>query len=367
MPASIPIAPAQSASPQAFDLPATMQAARFYAPGDVRIETVPVPQPGPGELLVRMEMALTCGTDLKCYRRGHPVLLSTLPSPFGHEGCGMVAAVGEGVTAFSTGQRVVAANSAPCGACFFCNKQQPNLCENLFFLNGTYAQYLLIPERIVAKNTYVVPPHTPAHLAAFAEPLAVALRGVMEMHIQPGDTVCLLGIGPIGLLMVAVAAQLGAQVTALGRSLLKRQLAAQMGAKNVIHWQDDLTPEQLRANTPGGHGFDHVIEAVGLPEIWQLAVQTVRKGGKVNLFGGCPGGSTVTLETRRLHYDEITLLSLFHHTPAYMAMAVAWLTSGKINPSPLITDTLQLEELLGAFAKLNEGNAVKLAIRPFFR
>lgn len=351
-------------SQQHTSLPDAMTAARFYAPGDVRVEAAPLPVPAAGEILVNIERALTCGTDLKCFRRGHPVLLASIPSLFGHEGCGRVAAVGEGVTKFTVGQRVVAANSAPCGQCFFCDKQQPNLCENIEFLNGTYSNYLLLPANIVNKNTYAVPDTTPAEVAAFTEPLAVALRGVKAMGIQPGDSLCLLGIGPIGLLMVAVAKQLGANVTALGRSEIKRELATAMGAEQVIHWMDDVTADSLKATTDGGYGFDHVIEAVGLPEKWQFAVDVVRKGGKVNLFGGCPGGSTVTFDTRRLHYDEITLLSLFHHTPAHVAEALNWLVTGKLDPRPLITDTIALHDLVAGFERLMAGDAVKLAINP---
>ncbi len=350
-------------------LPKTMQAARFFAPSDVRLTTVPCPAPQAGELVITINAALTCGTDVKCYRRGHPVLLGDTigehGSPFGHEGCGTVIAVGEGVTAFKVGDSVVAANSAPCGSCFFCEKNQPNLCSNIAFLNGTYAEYLTIPANIVKKNTHKLPDGVLPTNAAFTEPLAVALRGVMEMNLQPGDTVALLGIGPIGLLMANVATQLGAHVTAYGRSPLKRELATTFaGAKQVIHWTDDVTADAMRAHNPGGYGFDAVIEAVGLPEIWQRAVQIVRKGGKVNLFGGCPGGSTVTFDTRRLHYDEITLLSLFHHTPSYIAMAVEWLSTGKLDPSPLITQTMPLSQTVNALEAVIAGKAVKVALIP---
>ncbi len=349
--------------------PQTMQAARFYAPGDVRVEPVALPAPQAGELVIKIDAALTCGTDVKCYRRGHPVLLANTPnscsSPFGHEGCGTVVAIGNGVTNFSVGDLVVAANSAPCGDCFFCDKNQPNLCNNIAFLNGTYAEYLTIPANIVSKNTHTLPPGFAPTKGAFTEPLAVALRGVMEMNIQPGDTVALLGIGPIGLLMARVATELGAQVTAYGRNPLKRQLASTFAhCQHVVHWTEDLTPEVMKAATPQGYGFDMVIEAVGLPHIWQLATQLVRKGGKVNLFGGCPGGSTVELDTRRLHYDEITLLSLFHHTPAYIAMAVDWLTTHKLDPSPLITDTRPLTDVVPALEAVMAGEAIKVALIP---
>ncbi|MDH4379697.1 MAG: alcohol dehydrogenase catalytic domain-containing protein [Vampirovibrionales bacterium] len=345
-------------------LPATMQAAQFYAPGDVRIETVPVPPMGPGELLVKMNTALTCGTDLKCYRRGHPVLLKNFPSPFGHEGAGEVAAIGGGVTAFAVGDRVVAANSAPCGTCFYCEKHQENLCKSLDLLNGTYAEYLLVPERIATKNTYQLPAHTPLEIAAFAEPLADALRGVMALNLHPGDTLAVLGTGPIGQLMIKAATVLGISVVAFGRSELKNRMAQDFGgATTVLSLDITVSPESIKARyTPQGRGFDGVLEAVGTPETWAYAMQLARKGGVVNWFGGCPGDSTVTLPTRPIHYDEIRLMSLFHHTPAYFALAVEWLTTGKIDPTPLITQHLPLERVVEGLEAMANGTAIKVAI-----
>ncbi len=341
-----------------------MKAARFYAPGDVRIEDVAIPTPSTGELLVKTHTALTCGTDLKCYRRGHPVLLKNFPSPFGHEGAGVVTAIGDGVTQFKLGDRVVAANSASCGQCFYCEKGQENLCESLDLLNGTYAQYLLVPERIATKNTYRIPPHIPFEVAAFAEPLADALRGVMALNLQAGDSLAVLGTGPIGQLMIKAATVLGITVVAFGRSELKNHMAQTFGgATAVLPLDVTVSPDGVKHRyTLEGRGFDGVLEAVGTPETWAYAMQLARKGGVVNWFGGCPGDSTVTLPTRPIHYDEIRLMSLFHHTPAYFALAVEWLITGKIDPTPLITQRLPLERVIDGLEAMANGTAIKVAI-----
>jgi len=338
-----------------------MMAARFYAPGDVRYEPVPLNPPGPGELVVEVKTALTCGTDLKAYRRGHPVLLKNFPALFGHEGAGIVTAVGEGVHRFKPGDRVVAANSAPCDACFFCLKGQPNLCESLDLLNGAYAQYLTIPARIAEKNTLQIPPHVPFEKAAFCEPLAVCLRGIEACNIQPGDTVCVIGTGTVGQFMIRLATLKGATVVALGRNAMKRQLAQTFGhADHVLEMTPELSIETIRS----GHGFDVVIEAVGQPATWALALNLVRKGGLINWFGGCASGTKVEVDTRRMHYDELTLISLFHHTPHYFAQALDLISRDVLDPTPLISDHQPMSQVVEALKQVEAGKAVKVALSP---
>lgn len=344
----------------------SMEALRFYAPGDVRLETMPVPTPEAGELVIKVEAALTCGTDLKTYRRGHPVLLKSFPSPFGHEGAGTVVALGEGVEGFRLGDRVVPANSAPCMDCYYCQKQQFNLCQHLDLLNGTYAQYMKIPAPIVARNTLVVPNHVPFEQAAFSEPLAVSLRGVEGCKIHPGDHVAVIGLGTIGQFLVKLAKLAGAHVTGFGRNPLKCHLAMTFGGADQVLALDSIEdmPSWLKANTPSGEGFDVVIEAVGQPAIWEQAIVMVRRGGLVNLFGGCERGTHINVDTRRLHYDEITLISLFHYTPRHFKDALALIASGQVDPSPLISDSASLAGLTHALEEVSLGRAVKVAIFP---
>jgi L-iditol 2-dehydrogenase len=343
-----------------------MKAALFYAPGDARYEEVPTPTPGPGELIVQVDTALTCGTDLKCLRRGHPVLLKSLPSPFGHECAGVVAAVGEGMTRFEVGDRVVAANSAPCYRCFYCQKGQHNLCEHLDLLNGAYADFIRIPAQIASYNTHRVPEHLPLEVAAFCEPLAVSLRGVELTGVSPGDRVAVMGVGAIGQLLIRLCKWKGAHVTALGRNPYRLEVARRFGLADATASLTDYPDDgPLRDTfTEGGQGFDKVIEAVGLPQTWERAVRLVRRGGVVNLFGGCESGSQVSFDTRRLHYDEITLLSLFHHTPVFFKKALDLLVNGDIDPSPLISQRLPMAQFREALDQVAAGTVVKIALKP---
>jgi L-iditol 2-dehydrogenase len=350
-------------------VPTQMKAALFYEPNQVRYEETPVPTLQPGEILIRVDTALTCGTDVKCYRRGHPVLLKTFPSPFGHEFAGTVAQVSpeneEAEPKFQVGDRVVAANSAPCYQCYLCRKGQYNLCEELDLLNGAYAEYIRIPARIVKYNTYAIPEHIPFEVAAFAEPLAVCLHGIEQARVSPGDRVAVMGLGPIGQLMVRACKWKGAHVTALARTPHKLALARQFGmADQVVRLEDGLSPEAIcERYTQDGRGFDIVIEAIGRPETWEKAVSMVRKGGTVNLFGGCPGGSTVNFSTRRLHYDEIKLVSSFHHTPYHFKKALELLTTFEIDPRPLITDVLPMARFEAALQRVEAGEAMKIALK----
>jgi L-iditol 2-dehydrogenase len=347
-------------------LPATMQATLFYQPGDVRFETIKTPEPALGEIVIQVMSALTCGTDLKTYRRGHPVLLKNFPSPFGHECAGIVAAVGEDVTQFSVGDRVVAANSAPCLNCFYCQKQQYNLCQHLDLLNGAYAEYLKIPAQIVRQNTLKIPASIPFTAAAFAEPLAVSLRGMEACHIRPGDWVAVMGLGAIGQFIVRLAKLQGAHVVAIGRSELKRAMAKRFGHADItLDIAEYPNFKQLKAEfTPEGQGFDVVIEAIGQPQTWEGAIELVRRGGLVNLFGGCERETHIHLSTQRLHYDELTLISLFHHTPEYFRKALTLINEDLLDPMPLIGETLPLCKVIEALEKVAAGQAVKIALTP---
>lgn len=345
----------------------TMLAVMYYAPLDVRLEERPIPQPGPGEVLLQVAAATTCGTDVKTYRRGHPLLFQHTPSGFGHEVSGVVAATGAGVTQCVEGDAVVVANSAPCQRCYYCRRHLYSLCERLLFLNGAYAEYLLVPEPIVRQNLYKLAPTTSFIAAALTEPLACALHGIDACSITPGDTVIILGCGPLGLLLVAMAHLRGARVIVTGRGADRLVLAARFGALTALD-VEGLTIEEQRvaalAHTGARRGADVVIEAVGTPETWALATQLVRPGGLVNFFGGCPSGTSVNLATRPLHYSELTLKGVFHHTPSYFAQALALIQEQHIDVEALITARLPLASTLDALQLLLHKQGVKYALIP---
>jgi L-iditol 2-dehydrogenase len=290
----------------------------FHGPGDLRLEEVPRPEPGPGDVLVQVEVALTDGTDAKAFRRGHPILLGDLPGPFGHEFCGVDVA---------SGQRVVAANSAPCGSCAACRRGDETLCERLYpLLNGAYAEYLLVPERIASRNLLAVPPGLAPEVAAMVEPLACCLHGIERAGIEAGQTVAVVGPGPVGLMLCAAARDAGANVVAVGGRRERRELAREFDA------------------TPGdGTCADVVVEAAGTAESWANAVELARPGGTVVFFGGREHGSELAVDTFRLHYEELTLRGAFHHTPRTVRAALAFLVSGAYPWERLVTHQVGLE------------------------
>ena len=344
----------------------TMQAAVLHGRQDIRIEDVPVPRAGPGELIVRVGAALTCGTDLKVFRRGYHARMIVPPALFGHELAGTVVEAGEGVEGFANGSRVVALNSAPCGQCYFCKRGQENLCDDLLFNNGAYAEFIRIPARIVSKNTLIVPDHVPLENAALTEPLACAVHGFLDSNPHPEDTVAVIGGGPLGLMMVHVAALSGCNVIAIVKHDGQVEAAKQLGAAHIIKSSSiQKAIRETRALTPNNRGVDIAIEAVGVPEAWEEAVEMVRKGGTVNFFGGCALGTRVTLDTNRIHYSDITLRATFHHTPAICRKALDLIASGRFQAGAFITGHAHLYELNRVFEKLmNRSSEIKTAIVP---
>lgn len=343
-----------------------MNAVRFYAPENIKYEQTDIKDPKNGEVRVKIEAALTCGTDLKTYRRGHPVLIKKTPSGFGHEFAGVVESVGKNVTGFKVGDRVVAANSAPCGECYFCKRGLYNLCENLEFLNGAYAEYINVPERIVKKNMIKIDDNLSFEKAAFCEPLANVVHGIANMDIQKGQTVAVVGIGTIGLMFVRLAKLKGAKVIAAGRNPLKIKLAKEFGgADEVIDLTKYKNPDKILLSlTEEGKGFDAAIECVGLPEIWERMFKLVRKGGMINLFGGCKSGTTINIDTRRLHYDELKVIGVFHHTPQYFREAYELIASGQIDVEKLITHVMPLSQTEQALQMVAESKAIKVLLKP---
>jgi L-iditol 2-dehydrogenase len=330
-----------------------MQAVVLHGREDLRVETVPVPQPGPGELLLRVGAALTCGTDLKVYRRGYHAKMLVPPTLFGHEVAGTVVSMGADVAGFAPGDRVVALNSAPCGACLFCRRNQPNLCADLLFNNGAYAEYIRIPARIVQKNTLHVPDNVPLEHAALTEPLACVVLGLEQCNPQPGDTVVVIGAGPIGLMFIRTAHISGCRVIAVVKRDDQIASARKFGADEVVQIAEGYdTVAAVRALTPEGEGADIVVECVATPATWEQAVEMVRKGGVVNFFGGPPSGTVVALDTNRLHYGDITLKATFHHTPAACRRAFELIISGRMQAEDFITASSGLGELPDVFARM---------------
>jgi L-iditol 2-dehydrogenase len=299
----------------------------FHGPGDLRLEEVARPVPGLGDVLVQVEVALTDGTDLKTFLRGHPLLLDSLPSPFGHEFCGIDVA---------TGRRVVAANSAA----------GDERGVDLELLNGAYAEYLLVPERIASVNLLPVPDSIAPEVAALVEPLACCLRGVERAGVGAGDRVAIVGAGPIGLLLCACVADAGGRPELVGGRPERRELAPLFGAVSG-----------------DGAGAEVVIEAAGTEAAWQDSLELVRPGGTAVFFGGRESGSILRVDTYRLHYEELTLRGSFHHAPRHVRAALVFLASGAYPWARLITHHVGLEGVAGLFAD-PPANYLKASVHP---
>lgn len=343
-----------------------MTAAVLYGREDVRIESLEIPEAKEGEIIVRVAAALTCGTDLKVYRRGYHAKMLVPPTVFGHELAGVVHQVGAGVTRFRKGMRVVALNSAPCGKCYFCKRDQENLCEDLLFNNGAYAEYIRIPARIVEKNTLEIPEGVPFEHAALTEPLACVVHGLEDTAPRPGDTISVIGAGPIGLMFIHTAHLAGLKVIAVVKRDEQVSAAKTFGAHHVVQISKVEDPiAAVRALTPDNRGVDIAIEAVATPATWQWAVDMVRKGGVVNFFGGCAAGTKVELDTNLLHYNDITLKATFHHTPAICRKALDLIVSGRFKAKEYITGRAKLTDLAQVLQKLmDRSNDIKTAIIP---
>jgi L-iditol 2-dehydrogenase len=355
-----------------------VKAAVLHGQEKIRIEDIAPPVLKPGEVRIRIEAALTCGTDLKVFKRGYHAKMIVPPAVFGHEFSGVISEIatltpplshrmGEGGgrsgEGWSVGDRVVAANSAPCGGCFFCKNDQQNLCENLLFLNGAYAEDIVVPARLVQKNLLHLKPQTDFRDAALIEPLACVVQGVEDATLRAGQNVLILGAGPIGLMFTTLAKNLGCNVTVAGRRTARLEAARRLGASEAIDIGDGKNlVEKIRAESKGR--FDTVIEAVGKPETWEAAVHLVRKGGAVNFFGGCPSGAKVSFDTELIHYSSLTLLASFHHTPRTIRRALEFIEAGVVRAKDFVDGECPLTQLPELFRSMAAGNsAIKTLIR----
>ncbi len=332
-----------------------MQALILESPGVLRYGDTAVPQPGPGELLVRVEAATTCGTDLKAYLRGHPQI--PMPGVLGHEYSGTVAAGGEGAK-FQVGDAIMGVHSAPCKNCFWCDHDQENLCESIMSTKvlGSYAQYLLIPERIARLNVFHKPAELSFGMASLLEPLSCVAQGIELLHVRPDDRVLVIGPGAIGLMFVAALRTMGVEsVTLGGRNRSRLDVGERLGA--MSSFLNDIT-------LPEGRGFDVVIECTGNVEVWERSLDFVRRGGKVMLFGGCPSGTVARFDTKRVHYDQISLLSPFHFGTRAVSAARVWLVDHRLDLSPLLSGERTLDQGQQTFDDLQQGVGLKYVFRP---
>lgn len=338
--------------------------AMLIEPGRLELREVSPPHPGAGAILLEIKCALSCGTDLKTFRRGHPVW--KLPAPFGHEFSGVVAEVGEGVERFRPGDAIMAAPTAPCGACFYCDRGQENLCPQSMDLMvmGAYADYLLLPAHVVARNTFVKPASLPFEEAALLEPLACVVHAHEMARPEKPETVLIVGAGPFGLMHMLTLKAAGVRTVAIaGRGESRLKWASELGADLVIN-ADQTDAQTAIGALNGGYGPDLVIECTGQLAGWHEAFARVRRGGRVIFFGGCPVNTALSVDTRRMHYDNLTLMAPFHFRPRDVRRAYDLLCEGRLGAGRLINARRSLSDLSEVFAMLERGAMLKCAVIP---
>jgi L-iditol 2-dehydrogenase len=341
-----------------------MLASILVKPGVIELQDIEMPRPGPDEVVVRINAALTCGTDLKAFRRGHPLMPT--PTVFGHEFAGEIVESGQRVNGFAVGDQIMSVHTAPCGQCSCCHRKLENLCPHMMDTKilGAYAEYIRIPPAIIKNNLYHKPPTLNFREAAILEPLACVVYGISQVPVTPHDTALVIGSGAIGLLHVLVLKSMGVkQVIVSGHREYRLNLAKQIGADLIID-SSQTDPVEVIKEISGDEGTSLVFECTGQPDVWEESVNMVSRGGHVILFGGCPGGSKVTYDTTRLHYDQITLKGVFHFTPAAVKHAYHLLKDKRIDVSPLITADRGLDEITTVFQDLMTKDCIKYAIIP---
>ena len=352
-------------------LPKTMRGAMLLGPETIEVRDLPVEPPGAGEILLAVEAATTCGTDVKVFKRGGHTRMLQVPTLFGHEMAGRVAAVGTGVTGFAEGDAVVVANSAPCLVCDPCCRGRENLCQDLHYLNGAFAEFVRVPARFVERNTHVLPADLAFDKAALTEPLACVLHGMDACDLDryrtgagAGAEVVVFGAGPIGLLFVGALAADGHRVILADPNPGRLKVGRELGAAETVEIiRGGGQAGAVRAGTADGQGAWVAVDATGVPEVWLDAIACVRPGGLVNLFGGCAPGTSIPLDTHRVHYNEITIKGVYHHRPETVRRALDRLADAEFRADLLLSGERPIDGVEEALRSMMRKEALKVVIR----
>lgn len=315
-------------------------------------QDLPTPVAGPGEIVLRMRAALTCGTDVKILNRGHSKV--KLPVTMGHEMCGEVVELGEGVSGWRIGDRAVPGVSGPCGRCADCAAGRGNLCTGpADWMWGTFAEFVRVPAGVVRANLHRVPEDLPDEVAAFLDPLASVIHGWNRLR-EPSGTMLFYGAGALAFLWAALAHRHGIEAVVAGRRPERAAMAEGFGARFL----------DVASGFPdaAARDFDAAVDCTGDPRVWEALPAFVRPGGQVLLFGGCAPGASVSFDAARLHYSEISLVGSFHYTPAEAREALQALFAGEIDPRRLISARGGLADLPRLLAAQQRGDGVRYAL-----
>jgi threonine dehydrogenase-like Zn-dependent dehydrogenase len=339
-----------------------MKAAVVYGENDIRIADIPKPDPGPGEVLIKVKASGVCATDVKIL--GGAGLPKHLPTILGHEVAGLVEAVGEGVSDLETGQRVAVYPIAACGECFFCRRERHSLCVKPYGLahgaDGGFAEYLLVPSQIARLGGIMDIGDIPFDLAAMIEPVSCCLSAAEQCGTETDDNVLIIGCGPLGLLHIIVSKALGARVIASDPDGERLAKAKELGADSILNPGKVNMPEAVREAT--GIGADVVIAAVGFARVVEESLPLVRNGGVFNIFGGTPVGEMINLDPRWLHYGEVVLTGTFGASLRHFRKSLEFVREHEAVISKVISVRCALDDILDAVERVRSAAAFKTII-----
>jgi L-iditol 2-dehydrogenase len=346
-----------------------MKAARFYAPGDIRLEDIPDPVAGPGDVVIRVRNCSTCGTDVKISRHGHQNIHP--PRTMGHEIAGEIVEVGDGVEVWKVGDRVQVIAAIPCGTCPDCRAGRMTICPNQtsmgYDYDGAFATLCRVPAKVLAVNGLNrIPESVSFAEASVAEPLACVINGQQLARVGDGDDVVILGAGPIGCLHVRVARAAGAKRVFLIDLNEDRLAEAQrLVQPDAVITPSSVNPIERVLELTDGRGVDVAITATAAGAAQEQALQMLARQGRLSLFGGLPKDKpTITLDSNLVHYRELTLVGANGSSPAHNAMALDYIASGRVPVNDLISHRLPLDDVLEAIEIVARGEAIKVTIEP---
>jgi L-iditol 2-dehydrogenase len=353
-----------------------VRAAKWWAPGDVRLDDVSTPGAAPGELLIRVDNCSACGTDLKILRSGHPNM--TGPQVMGHEVAGTVAEVGDDVVGFDVGDRVQVIAAVPCGTCGVCRAGRPSVCPRQTSIGyqypGGFAEYMVVPAAVLAVDgVNHVPDHVTSVEASLVEPLACVLNGQELARVGPGDSVLVVGSGPIGCMHVRLARARGARQVILldanadrlarASALVRPDLAVAVEAGG----DGRAVIDQVRGAS-GGLGVDVVITAAASRPAQEQALALLAPGGRLSLFGGLArDDSMISIDSNLVHYRELTIVGVNGSSPAHNREALRLIASGEVAVGDLVTHRFPLDRLHEALEAIASGEAIKVTVEPHGR
>lgn len=346
-----------------------MKVAKFYAPGDIRLEDIEEPRVAAGEVKIRVRNCSTCGTDVKIFRSGHPNM--SPPQVMGHEIAGEIAEIGDGVVGWNIGDRVQVIAAIPDGTCEYCVGGTPAICPNQLSMGyqfaGGFAEFMIVPREVLdVDGLNRIPDGLGFAEASLAEPLACVLNGQELARVGTGDTVVVVGSGPIGCLHVRLARSRGAAMIILvdinGERLAE---AAALVKPDLTIVSSEVDPVDAVLVATDGRGADVVITAAASGAAQEQGLRMLARRGRLSLFGGlAKDHPTITVDANLVHYRELTIVGVNGSSPAHNKQALALIASGAVPVADLITHSLPLERLLDAIDIVARGEAIKVTIEP---